>query len=241
MLSVAGGFAVVLLAAALMGIGSSVSHPEASRVARLTPPAVATDSPSSVFQVAAMPGRRSARSWWRCWMTNPTRRALHRLVAFAAVIGIGILSRVGRLVVATTSGAAAARSGATVGALAPVERNRVFGRGGDPAALNTSPRTSTWRPSRSYYTFFMIDHSGGFSRPRPDLPVPCFWARLAVGHADRRPDRRSDRPQADLVDLDPGRAAAELRCRSSACSGPTSWRLLIGLTMASAFLRPIIV
>ena len=65
-LSVAGGFATMLVPAALIGIGSSVFHPEGSRVARLAA-VVATASPSRCFRSGAMPGRRSARCWWRCW------------------------------------------------------------------------------------------------------------------------------------------------------------------------------
>lgn len=65
-LSVAGGFATMLLAAALIGIGSSVFHPE-GRAWRGSPPVVATASPSRCSRSAAMPGRRSARCWWRCW------------------------------------------------------------------------------------------------------------------------------------------------------------------------------
>ena len=65
-LAVAGGFATMLLAAALIGIGSSVFHPEGSRVARLAAGG-RYGFAQSVFQVGAMPGRPSARCWWRCW------------------------------------------------------------------------------------------------------------------------------------------------------------------------------
>ena len=66
LLAMAGGFAAVLLAAALIGIGSSVFHLEGSRVAR-SPPAGATALPSRYSRSAAIRGRRSARRWWRRW------------------------------------------------------------------------------------------------------------------------------------------------------------------------------
>ena len=68
LLSMAGGFVAVLLAAALIGVGSSVFHPEASRVARLAAGGRCGLRPVGV------PGRRQCRagdrpaargaSWW---------------------------------------------------------------------------------------------------------------------------------------------------------------------------------
>ena len=54
------------------------------------------------------------------------------------------------------------------------------------------------------------------------VPVPGFGG---ARHIRRRADRRSDRPQAHLVDLDRWAfCRSACCCRSSTCSGPTCWR-----------------
>ena len=112
---------------------------------------------------------------------------------------------------------------ATAPAISPVARNRVIAAVAVLLALTFS-KNFYMAAFASYYTFFLIDRfavSVG-SAADPPVPVPGCGRRR---HVDRRPDRRPDRPQADLVDLDPGRAAAApWRCRSPTCSGPTCWR-----------------
>ena len=59
-LSMAPSYLIVLFAAVLVGLGSAVFHPEASRVARMASGG-RYGLAQSVFQVAAIPARRSAR------------------------------------------------------------------------------------------------------------------------------------------------------------------------------------
>ncbi len=62
LLAMAGSFGGVLLAAALVGTGSSVFHPESSRVARMAPADVMVWR--SLSSVSA---ETSAVHWARCW------------------------------------------------------------------------------------------------------------------------------------------------------------------------------
>ena len=77
-LAMAGGFTGVLLAAALIGVGSSVFHPEASRVARLASGGTVRLRP------VAVPGRRQCRPGDRAVAGgaggDPQRPGLCRLV-----------------------------------------------------------------------------------------------------------------------------------------------------------------
>lgn len=62
LLAIAGSFHTILVAVALVGIGSSIFHPEASRLARLASGA-STASPNRCFKSAATSAARSVRCW----------------------------------------------------------------------------------------------------------------------------------------------------------------------------------
>ena len=65
LLAVAGNFMVILLAAALIGVGSSVFHPEASRIARMASGGGLVPL-SLFFRSAGTRDRRLALCWLRC-------------------------------------------------------------------------------------------------------------------------------------------------------------------------------
>ena len=77
-LAVAGGFATMLLAAALIGIGSSVLHPEASRVARLAAGG-RYGFAQSVFQVGGNAGQ-AISPLLVALLVIPNGQLSHRLV-----------------------------------------------------------------------------------------------------------------------------------------------------------------
>jgi FSR family fosmidomycin resistance protein-like MFS transporter len=123
LLAVAGGFVAVLLAAALIGIGSSVFHPEASRVARLAAGG-RYGFAQSVFQVGGNAGQ-AISPLLVALLVIPNGQLYIAWFALAAVIGTLILSRVGRWY---RDHLARPRSGgATVATLSPVGRRRVIG------------------------------------------------------------------------------------------------------------------
>ena len=109
-LAMAGGFSSVLLAAALIGVGSSVFHPEASRVARLASGG-RYGFAQSVFQVGGNAGQ-AIGPLLVALVVIPNGQLYVAWFALAAVLGIVILSRVGvwyRDHLARASGAAGRR------------------------------------------------------------------------------------------------------------------------------------
>ncbi|HEX7388222.1 MAG TPA: MFS transporter [Castellaniella sp.] len=94
LLSLAGNFATVLIAAMLVGIGSSVFHPESSRVARMASsghPGLA----QSIFQVGGNVGS-SIGPLLAAFLIVPRGQGSVAWVAVAALVGIGILLGVSR-------------------------------------------------------------------------------------------------------------------------------------------------
>jgi FSR family fosmidomycin resistance protein-like MFS transporter len=94
LLSLANQFALVLLAVALVGVGSSVFHPEASRVARMASGGQ-HGLAQSVFQVGGNAGT-SFGPLLAAWIILPLGRAHTLWFTIAAVIGIALLAHVGR-------------------------------------------------------------------------------------------------------------------------------------------------
>ena len=99
----------MLVAAALIGVGSSVFHPEASRVARLASGG-RYGFAQSVFQVGGNAGQ-AISPLLVALLVIPNGQLYIAWFALAAVIGIVILSRVGRLVPRSSGAAAAERYG----------------------------------------------------------------------------------------------------------------------------------
>ena len=132
-LALAGGFAAVLLAAALIGIGSSVFHPEASRVARLASGG-RYGFAQSLFQVGGNAGQ-AIGPLLVALLVIPNGQLYIAWFALAAVIGIVILSP-GRASGTATIWRSAARPAAR--RLAPVAgRAQPGDRGGrDPAGAD---------------------------------------------------------------------------------------------------------
>jgi FSR family fosmidomycin resistance protein-like MFS transporter len=203
LLAVAGGFVAVLLAAALIGIGSSVFHPEASRVARLAAGG-RYGFAQSVFQVGGNAGQ-AISPLLVALLVIPNGQLYIAWFALAAVIGTLILSRVGRWY---RDHLARPRSGgATVATLSPVGRRRVIGVLTILLALTFSKNFYT-AAFASYYTFFMIERFG-VSVGSAQIHLFMFLGAVAVGTLIGGPigDRIGRKPI--LWIFDPGRAAAQ--------------------------------
>jgi FSR family fosmidomycin resistance protein-like MFS transporter len=228
LLAVAGGFPAVLLAAALIGIGSSVFHPEASRVARLASGG-RYGLAQSVFQVGGNAGQ-AISPLLVALLVIPHGQLYIAWFAFAAVIGIAILSRVGvwyrdHLAVRRSQGAAAGPS--------PVGRNRAIIALAILLALTFSKNFYTAAFS-SYYTFFVIDRFG-LSISSAQIHLFLFLGAIAVGTLIGGPigDRIGRKPILWISIL------GVLPLSLALPFVPLFWTdvlaVLIGLTMASAF------
>jgi len=228
LLAVAGGFAAVLLAAALIGIGSSVFHPEASRVARLASGG-RYGLAQSVFQVGGNAGQ-AISPLVVALLVIPNGQLHIAWFAFAAVIGIAILGRVGvwyrgHLAMHRTRAAAAGPS--------PVGRNRAIVALAVLLALTFSKNFYAAAFS-SYYTFFMIDRFA-LSIGSAQIHLFLFLGAIAVGTLIGGPigDRIGRKPILWISIL------GVLPLSLALPFVPLFWTdvlaVLIGLTMASAF------
>jgi FSR family fosmidomycin resistance protein-like MFS transporter len=229
-LAVAGGFATMLLAAALIGVGSSVFHPEASRVARLASGG-RYGFAQSVFQVGGNAGQ-AISPLLVALLVIPNGQLQIAWFALAAVIGVGILSRVGlwyrdHLALRPAGGAAVAAT------LAPVGRKRVIATVAILLALTFSKNFYT-AAFASYYTFFLIDRFG-VSVGGAQIHLFMFLGAVAVGTLIGGPigDRIGRKPILWISIL--GVLPLSLALPFVSLSWTAVLAVLIGLTMASAF------
>jgi MFS transporter, FSR family, fosmidomycin resistance protein len=226
-LSVAGGFATMLLAAALIGIGSSVFHPEGSRVARLAA-GRRYGFAQSVFQVGGNAGQ-AISPLLVALLVIPNSQLYIAWFALAALIGIVILSRVGLWY---RDHLALRRTGDAVAAL-PVGRNRVIAALAILLALTFSKNFYA-AAFGSYFTFFMIDRFA-VSVGSAQIHLFLFLGAVAVGTLIGGPigDRIGRKPILWISML--GVLPLSLALPFANLFWTDVLAVLIGLTMASAF------
>jgi FSR family fosmidomycin resistance protein-like MFS transporter len=228
LLSVAGGFVTMLLAAALIGIGSSVFHPEASRVARLAAGG-RYGFAQSVFQVGGNAGQ-AISPLLVALLVIPNGQLYIAWFALAAVIGIGILSRVGLWY---RDHLALRRTGGALTAPSPVGRSRAIAAVAVLLALTFS-KNFYMAAFASYYTFFMIDRFG-VSVGSAQIHLFLFLGAVAIGTLIGGPigDRIGRKPILWISIL--GVLPLSLALPFVSLFWTDVLAVLIGLTMASAF------
>jgi FSR family fosmidomycin resistance protein-like MFS transporter len=228
LLSVAGGFATMLLAAALIGIGSSVFHPEASRVARLASGG-RYGFAQSVFQVGGNAGQ-AISPLLVALLVIPNGQLYIAWFALAAVIGTVILSRVGLWY---RDHLALRRSSSALAAPLPVGRNRVIVAIAILLALTFSKNFYA-AAFASYYTFFLMERFA-VSVGSAQLHLFLFLGAVAVGTLIGGPigDRIGRKPILWISIL--GVLPLSLALPFVSLFWTDVLAVLIGLTMASAF------
>jgi MFS transporter, FSR family, fosmidomycin resistance protein len=151
LLSVAGGFGMLLLAAALVGLGSSVFHPESSRVARLASGG-RHGLAQSVFQVGGNAGS-AAGPLLAAFIVAPYGQRSIAWFSAVALLAILVLSQVGRWYKGHIAPRASRRAG--TGATSPLPRRRVALSLAVLLALIFS-KYLYLSSLTSYYTFYLI-------------------------------------------------------------------------------------
>ena len=228
-LAMAGGFTSVLLAAALIGVGSSVFHPEASRVARLASGG-RYGFAQSVFQVGGNAGQ-AIGPLLVALIVIPNGQVHAAWFALAAVLGIVILSRVG--VWYRDHLAERRASGATVSRISPFPRRQVYLGIGVLIALTFS-KNFYMAAFASYYNFFLMDR---FAVPVQDAQIYLFvfLGAVALGTYFGGPigDRIGRKPILWLSILGVLPLAALLPFVNLFWTNVLA--VLIGIVMASAF------
>jgi FSR family fosmidomycin resistance protein-like MFS transporter len=229
-LALAGSFATMLIAAALIGIGSSVFHPEASRVARLASGG-RYGFAQSLFQVGGNTGQ-ALGPLLVALIIIPNGQLYAAWFALAAVIGIGLLSRVGVWYRDHLALRQRNRAAAAVGP-SPFSRGRVTGAITVLLALTFS-KNFDMAAFASYYAFFLIERFG-VSMQAAQLHLFVFMGAVAVGTLIGGPigDRIGRKPILWISIL--GVLPLSLALPFVSLLWTDVLAVLIGLLMASAF------
>ena len=190
-------------AAALIGVGSAVFHPESSRIAR------AGVRRSARLRAVVLSDRRQRRI-----VARPAARGVHRRCRAARAASRGFRSS--RSSASRFSGASgagtrtrgdASRGRDRAGGRRPACRARVVRRG---IAILLIARVLEVRVPREPDELLHVLPDSQVSAFRADRAAPsvrAFSARCRGGHVRRRADRRSRRPQGRDLGVDPRRAA----------------------------------
>jgi FSR family fosmidomycin resistance protein-like MFS transporter len=229
---VASSYSVILLAAALVGIGSSVFHPESSRVARMASGG-RYGFAQSQFQVGGSTGS-AIGPLLAAFIVVPRGQGSIAWFSAAALLAIVLLANVS--IWYSRHPAMAARRGRRApvpAAISPLPRARVIGAFGILLVLLFSKNVYTSSLS-SYYTFYLMDKFH-VSVQNAQLHLFVFLGAVAAGTFAGGPigDRFGRKPVIWFSILGAFPFALLLPYASLMWTGVLS--VLIGLILASAF------
>ena len=177
LLSVAATLGTILVAAGLIGVGSSVFHPESSRVARMASGG-RHGLAQSVFQVGGNLGS-SLGPLLAAFVVVPHGQSSLAWCSLIALVAIVLLVQVGRWSAKHRPRAARAASGARWEPRAGLSRRRVVVALAVLAALIFS-KYFYLASLNSYYTFYLIRRFG-ISVPNAQLHLFIFLGAVAAG------------------------------------------------------------
>jgi FSR family fosmidomycin resistance protein-like MFS transporter len=175
LLAVAPNFPILLLAAALVGTGSSIFHPESSRVARMASGG-RHGLAQSLFQVGGNTGS-SLGPLLAAWIIVPHGRGSVAWFSLAALLAIVVLLQVGRWY--AQHHVARSKSAARHLAVMALSRNQIFGTLTVLGLLIFSKYFYLASLS-SYYTFYLI-HKFGVSVQSAQVHLFVFLFAVAAG------------------------------------------------------------
>jgi FSR family fosmidomycin resistance protein-like MFS transporter len=175
-LSQASSYSVILLAAALIGVGSSVFHPESSRVARLASGG-RYGLAQSLFQVGGNFGQ-AIGPLLAAFIVVPRGQGSILWFSGAALLGMVVLVRIGGWYARNRAATHPRNRGAGAEA-SPLPRGRVFLAIAVLVALLFSKNVYTASLS-SYYTFYLIQRFD-VSVQAAQIYLFIFLASLVVG------------------------------------------------------------
>jgi len=231
LLSVANSYTTILIAAALVGLGSSVFHPESSRVARMASGG-RHGFAQSLFQVGGSTGS-AIGPLLAAFVVVPRGQGSVAWFSAAALLAILLLSNVSLWYSRNMKPRAASGGSAKGAAYAVLSRKRVMGAIVVLVALLFSKNVYTSSLS-SYYTFYLI-HKFGLSVQSAQLHLFVFLGAVAAGTFAGGPigDRFGRKPVIWFSILGAFPFALMLPYASLFWTGILS--VAIGLILASAF------
>ncbi|MCC7327720.1 MAG: MFS transporter [Burkholderiales bacterium] len=229
LLSIASNYAAVLLAAALVGTGSAVFHPEATRVARMASGG-RYGFAQSVFQVGGNVGQ-AIGPLLAAFVVLPRGQGAIAWFSLAALLGMMVLARVGAWYKAQLRPVQRPALAGVAGAAIPQGRVvffvfllmlLVFSKNVYTASLT------------SYFMFFLIERFH-LSVQAAQVQLFAFMAAIAVGTLIGGPisDRIGRRPMIWISIL--GALPFTLMLPYASLFWTTVLTIIIGLLMASAF------
>jgi FSR family fosmidomycin resistance protein-like MFS transporter len=177
LLAMAGGFGAILVAAALVGIGSSVFHPESSRVARLASGG-RHGFAQSFFQVGGNAGS-SLGPLVAAFVVVPRGQSSIAWFSVAALLGIVVLWNVGHWYGRRHGPRATERTVLSHPAPSPLPRRQVYIALGVLIALIFS-KYIYLASLVSYYTFYLI-HKFHLSVQSAQIYLFAFLGAVAAG------------------------------------------------------------
>ncbi len=177
LLSVADSYPAILLAAALVGLGSSVFHPESSRVARMASGG-RHGFAQSLFQVGGSTGS-AIGPLLAAFVVAPRGQGSVAWFSAAALLAILLLANVSLWYSRHVSLRGAGARGARGAGYAILSRRRVLFTVGVLIALLFSKNVYTSSLS-SYYTFYLI-HKFGLSVQNAQIHLFVFLGAVAAG------------------------------------------------------------
>src|SRR5579864_5170744 len=177
LLSVAHNYGMILLAAALVGLGSSVFHPESSRVARMASGG-RHGFAQSLFQVGGSTGS-AIGPLLAAFIVVPRGQGSVAWFSAAALLAIVLLTSVSQWYSRHLSLRGAGAGSARAAAYAVLSRRRVLFAIGVLVALLFSKNVYTSSLS-SYYTFYLI-HKFGLSVQNAQIHLFVFLGAVAAG------------------------------------------------------------
>ena len=201
LLSFASAFGMVLISVAFVGIGSSVFHPEASRVARLASGG-RHGFAQSLFQVGGNAGT-SFGPLLAAWIILPRGHASLIWFTLVALTGIIVLAYVGRWYRGNLRAPKAAAK--TVAKRGSFARKHVIGALAILVVLVFS-KYFYLTSMTSYYTFYLIQ-TFGVTKETSEYFLFIFLFAVAAGTIIGGPHRRSLWPQARDLGVDSRRDA----------------------------------
>jgi FSR family fosmidomycin resistance protein-like MFS transporter len=229
LLSVAGRFAVLLLAAALVGVGSSIFHPESSRIARAASGG-RHGFAQSLFQTGGNAGS-SIGPLLAAFIVVPRGQSSVAWFSVAAIIGIVLLWRVGSWYAHAGIPRLAASHPHDVAAALPAPQVR---RGLVILLILVFSKYVYLTSLTSYYTFFLI-HRFGLSIQRAQIHLFIFLGAVAAGTFIGGPvGDRVGRKLVIWVSI-LGVLPFSLALPHANLFWTTTLSVIVGLTIASAF------
>jgi MFS transporter, FSR family, fosmidomycin resistance protein len=177
LLSIANSYMAILFAAALVGLGSSVFHPESSRVARMASGG-RHGFAQSLFQVGGSTGS-AIGPLLAAFIVVPRGQGSIAWFSVAALLAIFMLTQVSVWYSRNMKPRAGAGGSAKGAAYSVLSRKRVLGAIVVLVALLFSKNVYTSSLS-SYYTFYLI-HKFGLSVQSAQLHLFVFLGAVAAG------------------------------------------------------------